>query len=178
LVLHRERLGTVGLDVDEVARYVEEAIRAALLHPGGAALIHGDAHPGNVFWDASTGVTFIDTPHSHFSMDMDGNPIGSPVRDVTNMAQRLGRFLRPVRSSEVEIADIQTTFIDAYARSGGPTLPDSARIAFNSRYAAHDVLDTLTALGRDDLEPKFEPKLRHQLIGDIRALRRALGWDT
>ena len=109
VVAYGEALREFGLDVNELSARVDEAIRAALADPGGAAIMHGDAHPGNVFWDPIQGVAFIDTPHAHFSIDGAGAAIGTPARDVSNMVQRLAHFSLEAGLSSTEVADLQAT---------------------------------------------------------------------
>ncbi len=139
--------------------------------------MHGDAHPGNVFWHPETGVTFIDTPNCHFSMDAAGGPIGSPARDVSNMVQRLARFGGEAGLPGGEIAGLQSTFLDAYRAAGGPPLSAPARAAFATRFAVRDVLNTLNLLREADTE-ELESSLREQLTYEIAFLKAALGWES
>jgi aminoglycoside phosphotransferase (APT) family kinase protein len=162
---------------------VAELLDAGLAEPGGASLMHGDAHPGNLFWDPSHGITLIDAPHAHFAMDQAGRPIGTPARDYANMMERLAHFGYEAGLSSPEVAALQTNFAETYAAMGGPPIPEAAVAAFTIRFALRDVLDTLTALRTiDQADSPFRAvrqetrMLREQLRTELGLLRRALGW--
>jgi Ser/Thr protein kinase RdoA (MazF antagonist) len=174
---HRDVLVDHGVDVDELGRRVDEALGAALATPGGAGLMHGDAHPGNIFWDPSARVTFIDISHGHFGMDSAGAPIGSPARDVANMVERLAHFAGEAGYEWHETRDLQSAFHDAYQRSGGPAIPEAALTGFAVRFALRDVLDTLTKLPSVETEREAE-RLYGELDKEIGLLRRVLRWGS
>ena len=177
---HALELRRLGIDAAELVSRVDEAVAAGLASPGGSSIMHGDAHPGNIFWDPTHGVTLIDAPHSHFSIDGAGRPIGSAARDVANMMERLAHFGLEADLTQGEVARIRTAFSETYGRAGGPPIPPEALTAFTVRFAVRDVLDTLnelqalSELGRPDLAQATT--LRAQLATEIRLLRRALGW--
>jgi hypothetical protein len=145
--------------------------------------MHGDAHPGNVFWDPAHGITLIDAPHAHFAMDQAGRPIGTPARDYANMMERLAHFGYEARLSTLEVSALRTSFAETYAAAGGPPIPEAAVRAFTVRFALRDVLDTLTALREfdhpDSLSVPDQPDdqvLRIQLDTELGLLKRALRW--
>jgi hypothetical protein len=175
---HREVLAGRSLDVEELSQRVDEALGAALATPGGAALIHGDAHPGNIFWDPSERVTFIDISHGHFGMDSAGAPIASPARDVANMVERLAHFAGEAGFESHEAQDLQSVFLDAYQQSGGPSIPQAAVTGFAVRFAIRDVLDTLNKLSAADPRSDDVSLLRDQLTKEINLLRRVLRWES
>jgi aminoglycoside phosphotransferase (APT) family kinase protein len=178
-----ERLSALRIDPDGMVTRVAELLDAGLAEPGGASLMHGDAHPGNLFWDPSHGITLIDAPHAHFAMDQAGRPIGTPARDYANMMERLAHFGYEAGLSSPEVAALQTNFAETYAAMGGPPIPEAAVAAFTIRFALRDVLDTLTALRTiDQADSPFRAvrqetrMLREQLRTELGLLRRALGW--
>ncbi|GAA1786881.1 phosphotransferase [Planosporangium flavigriseum] len=177
LAAHRAILEEMELDVDGLSRRVDAAVQAVMAEPGGSTVMHGDAHPGNVFWDPTHGVTFIDTPNCHFSFDDAGRPIGSPARDISNMVERLAHFSREAGFEWTEITDLQTTFLEVYRQSDGPRIPDAADTAFTVKFAVRDILETLTALTEPNVEPQVVQRLQLQLEDEIALLRRALRWE-
>jgi Ser/Thr protein kinase RdoA (MazF antagonist) len=178
VLAYRQKLLDNDLDPDQLAMRVDETISAALAAPGGAALMHGDAHPGNIFWDPTARVTFIDISHGHFGMDAAGVPIGSPARDVANMVERLAHFSVEAGFEWHETQDLQSAFLDAYQRSGGPPIPEAALRGFAVRFALRDVLDTLTKLSNVDPESADTALLDEQLEKEVELLRRVLRWRS
>ncbi len=170
-----------GLRVDELSRRVDDAIVASRRDPGRAALVHGDAHPGNFFWDPSRGVTFIDTPTFHYSVDDHGNPIASPERDVSNFEQRLAHYGRVFHLASDEVGRLHETFISSYRAAGGAE-PNGDTLRM---FAARSVLNKLLQIGeevREKLDEASDPGGRHSVdLTDLRAeielLRRSLGWE-
>lgn len=64
-----QRLGTAAGENPGFTKKIDKVVNDAIAHPGQASLVHGDAHPGNFFWDqASEQLTAIDTPTMHYSM--------------------------------------------------------------------------------------------------------------
>jgi aminoglycoside phosphotransferase (APT) family kinase protein len=171
-------LAEMGVDIGEMRRRVDEAVTAALADPGGSAILHGDAHPGNIFWDPTHGVTLIDTPHCHFSMNDLGKPIGSPARDVSNMMERLAHLSREARYEWSEVQDLQSTFMEAYVQADGPAIIDPTRTAFTARFALRDVLDTLNTLEERNCSGESSELLWEQLDDEITLLRGALRWEA
>jgi hypothetical protein len=140
--------------------------------------MHGDAHPGNIFWDPAARVTFIDISHGHFGMDSAGAPIGSPARDVANMVERLAHFSVEAGFQWHETQDLRSAFLDAYQRSGGPSIPEAAVTGFAVRFALRDVLDTLTKLSEANPQSSDIALLDGQLYHEIELLRRVLRWGS
>jgi len=178
-----EELG--GLLPNELRTRIDLAITATEQAQLGSALVHGDAHPGNFFWDPQAGVTFIDTPTFHYSMDANGSPIASPERDVSNFQQRLAHYSRTFGLDPVEVAHLQDAFLQSYRDSGGATLnPDAMRM-----FGARSVLNKLIQLGdevrvlRDEsleggsTDPAMLRSRIEDMVAEVDLLMRSLGWD-
>jgi aminoglycoside phosphotransferase (APT) family kinase protein len=130
----------LGLDVDQMRARVELAAARFLGSPGGAALAHGDAHPGNFFFDGEARrLTFIDMGTAHVSMDANGSPIGSPARDFANFEQRLGHLSHD--HDPTLRVELQSRFREAYHAAGGPPLSEDGLTLFRARAALHRLLD-------------------------------------
>jgi hypothetical protein len=101
-------------------------------------LVHGDFHPGNVFWKASAPVkvTFIDTGRMHRSMRPDGTPIGPPELDVATFEWELGHYGLELGLNPGEVATLRASR-QVYHDFGGARLSD-ARTAV---VVGHQVLD-------------------------------------
>jgi hypothetical protein len=177
-----------GLPVDELSRRIDEAIAASQQDPGRAALVHGDAHPGNFFWHPSEGVTFIDTPTFHYSVDDHGRPIAAPERDVSNFEQRLAHYGRVLDLQPAEVARLRQTFLDAYHEAGGPQLNDGTLRMFGGRSVLNKLLqmgDAVRAVMVDPEGMRADPEVAEgtgrdpvdELREEIELLRRALGWE-
>ncbi|WP_165440834.1 phosphotransferase [Candidatus Protofrankia datiscae] len=175
-----------GLDVHELSRRLDEAIDAARRYPGKSALVHGDAHPGNFFWDRARGVTFIDTPTFHYSMNHHGEPIASPERDVSNFEQRLAYYSRQFSFSPAETKMLLEHFRVSYREAGGSTLHDGTMRMFGARSVLNKLLQIVESLtsfnhpdsiatehGTIEMKRKFE----RELEAEIDLLKKSLGWE-
>ncbi|MFC7762055.1 phosphotransferase [Catellatospora bangladeshensis] len=163
------------VDLDGLTARVEEVITAAVGAAGRATLAHGDAHPGNFFWHPQQGLTVIDLPMLHYSMDDNGGPIGAAERDVAYFDIKLHDFGADLGLKPEELAHLRKTFRDAYRIAGGPD-PDPALMAlFGVRGAVHVLKEVpyraLRDGKRDDstLMAMMEPKLA--LLWEV------LGWN-
>jgi len=58
-----------GVDIGGIQQWANTHYNDAIAHNGGAALAHGDFHPGNVFADPVAGATAIDYTTLHHAMD-------------------------------------------------------------------------------------------------------------
>jgi len=103
----RRVFGDTGLVV--LARRLSEKFTAT---PGTASLSHGDAHPGNFFYDDKS-VTAIDTPTMDTSIGRE-QPIGSPARDYVNFRIKLATVGRSFQLTPQEVTQLQQHFIRAY----------------------------------------------------------------
>jgi hypothetical protein len=102
--------------------------------PGPTAIIHGDAHPGNFFFDSSTGmVTAIDTPTMDTSIGRGDKPLGSPARDVVNFLHKLDTVGRGAQLRAEEVEALQQELAHRYGEAGGKVAPGSARRFFQLR---------------------------------------------
>jgi uncharacterized protein (DUF2252 family) len=126
---------------------MDELREAFLDNPGGAALTHGDAHPGNFFYDPRVGTTLIDTPNLYFSMDEKRNPAGFPARDVAKLYQSLAIAGRGSGLSPEEALRLQRAFLQAYSDAGG-LLTDEAFAYFRADVAVDDVRRAARALSK------------------------------
>ncbi|UJR11735.1 hypothetical protein I4U23_015916 [Adineta vaga] len=130
----------IQLDMDEVLRQLEQVIEECRCDRSVSAIVHGDAHPGNLFWDFSKGVTFIDTPSLHYSMDSKGNPIGAPEDDVANFERRFVHYCRQASIEENEIESLRNAFEQEYHNCNGATLSKKKLKLFGLRYVFGDLI--------------------------------------
>ena len=150
------KLSAVGLDPATIRPRVNKLVAAFKQHPGGSSVVHGDAHPGNFFYDPASGITMIDTPTLHYSLDAQGNPIGSAGRDVANFGQKLANFGRTYGLSPTEIGDLQSVFRTNYVEAGGGPSTPEADAFFRARTALGELVRAVTDAGTG------EDALRHQ----------------
>jgi aminoglycoside phosphotransferase (APT) family kinase protein len=115
----RAQLASVGIDVAELQSRIDTLVARFRANPGRAALVHGDAHPGNYFYNPATGVTIIDTTTLHFSIDARGRPIGAPSRDIAYFTQQVAHYSVTLKLTPTEVAALQTVFRRAYTAAGG-----------------------------------------------------------
>jgi aminoglycoside phosphotransferase (APT) family kinase protein len=111
-------------DLAATTRRFERLREAVRQDPGGGALLHGDAHPGNFFYDTATGsVTAIDLEGLHPTMDATGRPVGIAGVDVGNFEQVLGGYAERAGLAD-ELPRLRQVFLDAYRQGGGHALPE------------------------------------------------------
>jgi hypothetical protein len=168
----RETLSRLGIDLDQINTELERTIAAAMADPGPAGLAHGDAHLGNFLWDEHAGVSLIDAPSLHESMNAAGDPIGSPARDLALFDQRIGHFGSEYGLTPDQIADLRREFAETYARHGGPAVPEHVQALFEARAAAHRL-----ARAVQRLEARPEPRSGPAVAAAGAALEHALGID-
>ncbi|KAB8201647.1 hypothetical protein BDV34DRAFT_237475 [Aspergillus parasiticus] len=107
-----------GIDVDKLDEKVHTLIAQSRQemhrHPQ-AAVVHGDAHPGNFFFDPRSGrTTVIDVTTLHCSLDENDNPAGTPERDVGHFLHMLRRTGEQLNMREKEIDECSRAFLTAY----------------------------------------------------------------
>jgi aminoglycoside phosphotransferase (APT) family kinase protein len=129
----RAELAGAGIDVGELQARIDTLVARFRANPGGSALVHGDSHPGNYFFDPGTGVTIIDTTTLHFSIDARGRPMGAPSRDVANFAQQVAHYSVNLKLTRAEVAALQAVFRSAYADAGGRGTTRDADAFFRAR---------------------------------------------
>ncbi|WP_284740869.1 phosphotransferase [Amycolatopsis sp. RTGN1] len=130
----RTQLAHAGIDVSALQARIDTLIAGFRAHPGGAALVHGDAHPGNYFFDPASGVTtIIDVTTLHLSIDARGNPIGAPSRDVGVFAQQVAHYSVTLKLTRAEVATLQSVFRRAYAAVGATGTTPQADAFFRAR---------------------------------------------
>ena len=159
------KLSAAGLDPANIRPRVNELVTAFREHPGGSSVVHGDAHPGNFFYDPATGITMIDTPTLHYSLDAAGNPIGSAGRDVANFGQKLANFGRSYGLTPTEIAELQTLFKANYVEAGGGPSTKEADAFFRARTALGELLRTTTETGVTDDALRGQADLARDALG-------------
>lgn len=175
LVETLQELPDLAVELDALTARIDQVIVDAAEPRGRAALAHGDAHPGNFFWHPQQGLTVIDVPMLHHSMDDGGGPIGAAERDLAYFDIKLQDFGADLGLKPEELAHLRKTFRDAYRAAGGPE-PDGALMAFfGVRGAVHVLREVpyraLQVVHRDDdtLKMMMEPKLA--LLWEV------LGWN-
>ncbi|KAJ5515948.1 hypothetical protein N7527_007508 [Penicillium freii] len=110
----------IGSDkIQQLASLVDRAIDYSR-EEGVASLLHGDASPGNFFWDPIQGITMIDYGGLARSMDASGRPIGPAEMDAAGFHERLRKYAGDFGMSEADIGQVQGEFWKAYQANGIP----------------------------------------------------------
>ncbi|MGA8115830.1 MAG: DUF5995 family protein [Actinocatenispora sp.] len=100
-----------------------DQVRAA---HGPSALVHGDAHPGNFFFDPATGrVTIIDLEGMHASMDAAGRPVGDAALDAGVFGRVLSAFGHNFDVGPA-VPALRAAFEEGYRSAGGHPIPEHA----------------------------------------------------
>ncbi|KAJ5497453.1 Glycosyl transferase family 1 [Penicillium fimorum] len=108
----------IGSDqIEQLASLVDWAIDYSR-EEGIASLLHGDASPGNFFWDHIQGITMIDYGGLTRSMDASGRPIGPAEMDAAGFHERLRKYAGDFGMSEGDIGHVQGEFWKAYQAQG------------------------------------------------------------
>ncbi|KAJ5515949.1 hypothetical protein N7527_007509 [Penicillium freii] len=90
-------------------------------------VVHGDAHPGNFFYDRATGhVTIIDTTTLHCSLDENAEPVGVPERDLGHFVHMLRRTGEHYGLTRQEMQESTADFVGAYL--GNAAAPANVQI--------------------------------------------------
>lgn len=88
--------------------------------PGPYGIIHGDAHPGNIFYDATSGeVTFIDfqmTPSTSI-----GGPVGVDIGQFLACVELMSKYRK---IPENQLSNWKKAFLDSYQETG-PAISES-----------------------------------------------------
>ncbi len=117
--------------------------------PGPYGIIHGDTHPGNIFYDPKTDtLSFIDFGSTH--LERKGAPI---LQDVGNFLLTLEIFSAYYKLSPYEAADLENIFITTY-RSQIPYATDKA-IEFYKRYYIKTFLNSPNSDAAQSSQAKF-----------------------
>lgn len=123
---------------DRVTAFVNHTSDKFKANPGPGAILHGDAHPGNFFYDASNNaLTMIDLPSSSRSCDGEKGLMSAAwdsqmfkFRIAESMVRAdQGTLLEGLTKEEVR--HLEKTFDEAYAAAGGAALltPESMQFA-------------------------------------------------
>jgi Ser/Thr protein kinase RdoA (MazF antagonist) len=99
-------------------------------NPGPAVISHGDAHPGNIFFDGRQ-VTLIDNPSMSENFDSNGTGLGVAAWDAALFDQRIADFGRVgMQMTAQEIQEVENAFDEAYKLSGGSDVTTTPSLAF------------------------------------------------
>ena len=132
----------IKLDTTALRKRVAELIDEVRKTPGPNSLVHGDFHPGNMFYDKDVGITLIDSGRMHESMDSHGLPIGKPARDVEAFYYRLQIDGQKYGLEDPEIAELQKTFKETYDERG-LHIPDAMQRFFQARTALGKLIEAM-----------------------------------
>ncbi|BCJ74228.1 hypothetical protein CS0771_37720 [Catellatospora sp. IY07-71] len=170
-----ENLPRHTVDLKGLTTRVEEVITAAGGAAGRAALAHGDAHPGNFFWHPQQGLTVIDLPMLHYSMDDNGGPIGAAERDVAYFDIKLHDFGADLGLKPEELAHLRKTFLEAYRIAGGPDPDPALMTLFGVRGAVHVLKEVPYRALRDG--KRDDSTLLAMMQPKLALLWEVLGWN-
>ncbi|CAG8120122.1 unnamed protein product [Penicillium nalgiovense] len=117
-LVYEDIVRSAGLEVDQfpdkMNQLIADCTRDIVSRPR-TTVVHGDAHPGNFFYDSATGhVTMIDTTTLHCSLDEDGEPVGVPERDLGHFMRMLRRAGEQYGLARQEMQESTTDFVEAY----------------------------------------------------------------
>lgn len=119
---HGEILRSQGLNVDQLSANMQRLrtdCQCDMERNPRTTVVHGDAHPGNFFYEQATGqVTVIDLTTLHCSLDKNGEPTGAPERDLGHFVHMLRRTGEQYGMSRLEMDECTTAFMDAYLVQG------------------------------------------------------------
>jgi Ser/Thr protein kinase RdoA (MazF antagonist) len=161
----------LAADLRAAPPQVQPLIDGVMKNPGASAIVHGDFHPGNVFYDqTSDRITLIDAARVHDSIDQAGQGILSPARDVASGAASIEVFASnpEYHVAPAQRAQIKAAFRDGYDKTAAQGVFSQEALAFHqARYAASRLRDSLVG------EPGSDHALR--LEGAIHEFRAAFG---
>ncbi len=124
---YSDHVQALGLDMRDIRRAVDEAWAGVQRNPGTNGVVHGDGHMGNLIVGDDHQVTFIDFNRLHQSLDRQGEPNGSPSRDVGKFWSWLMLSAQKAHLSDEEIAGLQRNFCEAYRPALSTCTPESIR---------------------------------------------------
>ncbi|MFP4124166.1 MAG: phosphotransferase [Coleofasciculus sp.] len=146
-----------GIEASWLHEQIDQVVNDAIANPGQASLIHGDAHPGNFFWDQpSEQLTAIDTPTMHYSMGEEGEPIGAPARDYGNFYQKLAHFGVNYEVLPEEVEQLQQAFADEYHGE----IPAASIKFFRVRAALGELMKALASGDRNAIDNNAQLVIR------------------
>ena len=159
-----------GLNMTAARAQVNPLIAGLERNPGASAVVHGDFHPGNVFYDQASGqITFIDASRVHHSIDRTGAAILSPARDVASFESALEVFAsKPAYGVDRAAREqLQRAFREGYASAVAENGFTREALAFHrARYVTARLKDALTS-----------PEQAGRLEGALREFRAAFGLE-
>lgn len=140
----------LGMPLEALRTRILDLSAATMRDPGASGLVHGDADPGNFFYEATERrITLIDLPSMHRSLGPAGELVGSPARDVGNFHRLIAFYAERFGLAPSEAAVLQSDFLDGYRRGGGADIPEHAFEFFR----VHSAMYQVAALPHLDLAP-------------------------
>jgi aminoglycoside phosphotransferase (APT) family kinase protein len=116
--VYKDIIHSAGLEVDQLPEKMNQLIadcKRDIASRPRTTVVHGDAHPGNFFYDSATGhVTMIDTTTLHCSLDENGEPVGVPERDLGHFMHMLRRTGEQYGLTRQEMQETTADFVEAY----------------------------------------------------------------
>jgi hypothetical protein len=145
LAAKNPRLARV-IDLAAVRRQANELIAGIEKNPGTGTVVHGDYHPGNVFYDAAQGrITMIDVARTHTSIDTAGTGIASAGRDAATFVSALMIFGQQYNVPRGQLAELQASFLQSYSSAVARPAFSAEALAFHrARYALRQLYASMT----------------------------------
>jgi hypothetical protein len=135
-----------AVDLPAMRRQANELVAGIRKNPGAGAVVHGDLHPGNVFYDPADGrITTIDVARTHQSIDAAGEGIASASRDAATFVSALKIFGEEYNVSARDVAQLQESFQQSYFAAVDQNAFSAEAYAFHrARYAIRQLYAALT----------------------------------
>lgn len=103
-----------AFDLAAISGRMQDLVEAYLRDPGPRGLIHGQANPGNFFWDEQDGLTMVDVSMFHLSMGLDGTGFGVCARDIGHFMRSFEKIAHTQRLSAGERLACRNAFLSGY----------------------------------------------------------------
>ncbi len=119
--------------------------------PGPYGIIHGDTHPGNIFYDAQTDtISFID--FGSMNLKQKGAPV---LQDAGNFLSILEIFSSYYSLSDIELNELKLSFLETYQKA----IPEATKesIAFYETY----FFKTFASLENSDKKQRHQASFIH-----------------
>ncbi|KAF9966165.1 hypothetical protein BGZ70_003125 [Mortierella alpina] len=163
VVRHQPIYAAVGVNVSNLEMRVKELVdqsRREAHYSRNASPVHGDAHPGNFFYDPeSQQVTVIDVITLSASLDENGEPCGAPERDLAQFLHMLRRDGARAGMRDDEVLECSHDFINSYTKKS--TRFSRATVAILGVCSA---VSSLLRMTKSSGEQQFFGSLKQQLF--------------